>query len=130
MQDLPQVRVLDSGPACPTLPMIDGAGSARAVVWPGVGAEARSMIRISLAPGARTIELRHPMEAVYYVLSGTGQAVDPATGAAQALVEGSMVHVEPDTAYRIVGGAQGMEVVGGPCPADPALFKSIATRHN
>jgi quercetin dioxygenase-like cupin family protein len=130
MPSRPQVRVLDSGPACPMLPMIDGQGSARAVVWPGVGAEARSMIRISLAPGARTVELRHPMEAVYYVLSGAGQALDPASGEVQALVEGSMVHVEPGTAYRIVGGAGGMELVGGPCPADPALFKPLASKGN
>ena len=127
MDDRRQVRVLDSGSSCPTLPMVDGVGTARAVVWPGVGAELRSMIRISLDPSARTVELRHPVEAVYYVMAGTGSAVDPGTSARQPLLEGSMVHIEPGTPYRFAAGPQGLEILGGPCPADREIFERIGT---
>lgn len=125
MEDRRQVRVLDSGDTCPAVPMVDGDGTARAVVWPGVGAEARSMVRLQLRAGAQTVELRHPMEAVYYVIGGSGRTIDTAAKSEQALVEGSMVHIDPGTAYRIAAGPDGIELVGGPCPADPALFKDV-----
>jgi quercetin dioxygenase-like cupin family protein len=127
MEDRRQVRVLDSGPSCPSVPMIDGAGTARAVVWPGVGAEARSMVRLQLQAGARTSELRHPMEAVYYVVAGSGRTIDAGSKAEAALIEGSMIHIEPGTPYRIAAGPEGIELVGGPCPADPALFADLAS---
>jgi quercetin dioxygenase-like cupin family protein len=109
------------------LPLVDGGGSAHAVVWPGVGAEMRSMVRVRLEAGARTVALQHPMEAVYYVIAGSGAAVEPGNTAPQPLVEGSMAHIEPGTTYRFEAGPDGIEIIGGPCPADPALFKRIAT---
>jgi quercetin dioxygenase-like cupin family protein len=122
-----EVRVLDAGEACPALPLVDGEGVARAVIWPGVGAELRSMHRIRLAPGARTIQLRHPMEAVYYVMSGAGAVRDPDDPNPRPLVEGAMVHVEPGTAYVFEAGTPGVELLGGPCPADPALYAGLPT---
>ncbi len=121
-----EVRVLDAGEACPALPLVDGEGVARAVIWPGVGATLRSMHRIRLAPGARTLPQRHPMEAVYYVLSGDGTVRDPEHPPARPLVEGSMVHVEPGTAYVLEAGSGGIEILGGPCPADPALYAGLS----
>jgi quercetin dioxygenase-like cupin family protein len=121
-----EVRVLDGGESCPTLPLVDGEGVARAVVWPGIGAQLRSMQRIRLAPGARTIPLRHAMEAVYYIMSGAGTVLDPERPPARPLVEGAMVHVEPGTAYLLEGGPDGIEILGGPCPADPALYAGLA----
>jgi quercetin dioxygenase-like cupin family protein len=121
-----EVRVLDAGEQCPALPLVDGDGVARAVIWPGVGAELRSMHRISLAPGARTIPQRHPMEAVYYVMSGAGAVSDPNDPQRRPLVEGAMVHVEPGTAYVLEAGSDGIEILGGPCPADPALYADLS----
>lgn len=121
-----EVRILDSGTTCPLLPIVEGGGEARAVVWPGVGAEYRSMHRISLPPGGRTIEFNHPMEAVSYVISGEGAANDAATLAEHLLVEGAMIHVEPGTAYRFRAGSAGIELLGGPCPYDPALYATLA----
>ena len=103
-----------------------GKGEAYAVVWPGVGAQMRSMHRISLGAGSATVPQRHPMEAVYSVIAGGGTVRDPDTGTAEALVDGSMFHVEPGTAYVVEAGAGGIELVGGPCPADPALYRSLA----
>ena len=122
----PRVAVFDADERCPRLPLVAGAGEAYAVVWPGVGAEMRSMHRISLGPGSATVPQRHPMEAVYAVIGGGGAVRDPDTGGVEALVDGAIFHVEPGTAYVVEAGAGGMELVGGPCPADPALYRSLA----
>ena len=124
---LDRVCVFGLGPDSPELPIVEGGGSARAIVWPGVGAEIRSMHRISLDAGARTAELHHPMEAVYYVIAGGGSVGDRRAGAATALVEGSMIFVEPDTPYVVEAGADGLEVLGGPCPPDPRLYANLGT---
>jgi len=126
MSNSREVRVLDAGDACPALPLVDGDGVARAVVWPGVGAQLRSMHRIRLAPGARTVPLRHPTEAVYYVISGAGMVQDPEDPTSRPLAEGAMVHVEPGTAYVLAAGREGIEILGGPCPADPALYAGLS----
>lgn len=109
----------------PELPIVAGHGAAHAVIWPGMGAELRSMHRISLAGEARTIEMAHPSDAVYYVISGAGEAVDRETGARGALIEGSMVHVDAGTPYELVARAEGMELIGGPCPADASLYEGV-----
>jgi quercetin dioxygenase-like cupin family protein len=125
MSEVKAVRILDAGASCPELPMVEGGGVARAVVWPGIGAELRSMHRIQLASGARTVPLRHPMEAVYYVMNGSGTALDPDAGNEQPLIEGSMVHIEPETAYLFRAGPEGLEILGGPCPADASMYARI-----
>ncbi len=125
MKPSDKVQVLDSDETCPELPIVEGKGICRAVVWPGTGAERRSMHRISLAPGARTVVLRHSMEAVYYVMVGAGAVVDPRSESEQVLVEGSMVHVEPETAYRFEAATDGIELLGGPCPADLDLYRHL-----
>jgi quercetin dioxygenase-like cupin family protein len=118
-----EVQVLRGAEPGPSLPLVENGGSASAIVWPGTGATLRSMHRIELSGGGRTVTLRHPMEAVYYVVSGQGTVQDPAEGSDdQPLVEGSMVHIEPGTAYRFRAGDNGMLLIGGPCPADPALY--------
>jgi hypothetical protein len=40
-------------------------------------------------------------------------------------VTGSMVYVERGTAYRFSAGAEGLELVGGPAPADHALYREL-----
>jgi quercetin dioxygenase-like cupin family protein len=128
MSSPPRVAVLDADESCPRLPLVAGAGEAYAVVWPGVGATLRSMHRISLKPGSATIRMRHPMEAVYYVMSGGGTMRDPDTGTAEPVREGSMIHVEPGTAYIAEADAAGLELIGGPCPADPAFYRGLAAK--
>ena len=107
----------------PRLPIVAGDGAAHAVIWPGMGAQLRSMHRISLSGGARTIEMTHPSDAVYYVIAGGGEAIDGETDERGALVVGSMVHVDAGTPYELVAGGEGMELIGGPCPADASLYE-------
>ncbi len=121
-----QIQVLGSGDDCPELPITERGGEARAVIWPGMGAKMRSMHRVRLPAGVKTVEFSHPMEAVYYVIGGTGRVLDLATRSDHDLVEGSMVHVEPETRYQFEAGDDGVEFLGGPCPADPALYENMA----
>ncbi len=117
----PRVAVQHADDARAPVRMIAGEGRAWAVIWPGMGAKCRSLHRISLACGGTSVPLRHPGEAVYYVLGGRGR-VEDAAGTAHPLIEGSMVHVAPRAGYHFQAGDAGLELIGGPCPADPALY--------
>jgi quercetin dioxygenase-like cupin family protein len=123
-RDVPQVRVLDGGSGA-ELPIVASGGTARAIVWPGTGAELRSLHWIELEPGGETVEMTHATDAVYYVVAGGGEAEDAADGTMEGLVEGSMVHVDAGTAYLLRAAEAGMEMVGGPAPADRALYESV-----
>jgi hypothetical protein len=115
------VQVIPLRGTGPSLPIVKGAGSARAVIWPGTGATMRSIHLIQLAPSSGTVPLAHPTESVYYVLAGTGTVAGDGPSPATPLAAGSMVHVGPGTGYRFAAGTGGLEnvvSVGGPCPAD------------
>ena len=117
-----QVVALTDGPA---LDIVQGEGRAHAVIWPGMGARLRSIHMIELGPGAATIALRHPSEAVYYVIDGTGEVIDMGDGETQPLRPGSMAHIEVETTYRFGAGQAGLSLVGGPSPPDPALYEEV-----
>ncbi len=116
------IRILTTGDDCPLLPIVERAGSAKAVVWPAVGALNRTMHLIELQDNGRTRITAHPGEAVYYVKSGTGNVDDGRQSKKPALVEGAMVHIGPNSGYRFEADAVGMTLIGGPCPPDPALY--------
>lgn len=119
------IQILD-GSEGPELPIVEGEGRAHAIVWPGVGAELRSLHRILLGGGSATVTLSHPSDAVYYVIEGSGTARDDASGESHEVRVGSMFHVDAGTSYAIVAGSGGMELVGGPAPADPAMYEHLA----
>ncbi|MEA2321860.1 MAG: hypothetical protein QOD81_1710 [Solirubrobacteraceae bacterium] len=118
------IAVLDAT-AGPALRIVEGEGSAHAVVWPGTGAQLRSLARIRLGAGARTVALRHPDEAVYYVIEGYGSVAEGHAAEPNALVPGAMVHIDPGTLYVITADERGLDLVGGPSPADPALYALV-----
>jgi hypothetical protein len=120
-----RVRILKDDDSCPELPIVDEGGTAWAVVWPGVGARLRSMHHIALNPYGRTVELSHPMEAVYYVMGGQGNAIDVSDGSRHELVLGSMAHIDPETRYVFEAGPQGAQIIGGPCPADVRMYAHL-----
>lgn len=120
-----RIQILRDDENCPGLPIVERGGSARAVVWPGVGAVLRSMHRISLGPHGRTVRLEHPMEAVYYVMSGSAAALDASDMSRRGLSTGSMAHIDPGTPYVLEAGGGGAEIVGGPCPADMRLYSHL-----
>jgi quercetin dioxygenase-like cupin family protein len=117
--DSDKVQVL--GPDGPEVALVESGGSARALVWPGVGARLRSMHLISLEPAGRTRPQRHHAEAVYYVIEGGGSV-----GADESLEEGSMIHIAPGAEYVLEAGSDGMQFVGGPSPPDASLYGSAA----
>ncbi|MDR7417304.1 MAG: cupin domain-containing protein [Armatimonadota bacterium] len=112
------------------LPLVEGRGEVRAIIWPGMAARHRSLHYLSLAAGARTVPHRHPnSEAVYYVISGTGAVHDLDAEAAYAVRAGSVVLMTAGTRYRIAAAPDAALVcIGGPCPPDPALYASAGDR--
>ncbi|HEY6278190.1 MAG TPA: cupin domain-containing protein [Streptosporangiaceae bacterium] len=119
------VRVLPLRGTGPRLPVVEGGGFAQAVIWPGMGAAMRSVHLIQLAPSSGTVRQEHPAESVYYVREGSGTVAGdgpPADGV--PLAQGSMVHVAPGTGYRFAAGPGGLEIFGGPCPCDPAVYRT------
>ncbi len=120
-----EVRVLDSGEACPELPIVEDGGRALAVVWPGVGALHRSMHLVRLDGDGRTKPLSHPSDAVYHLCEGSATAVDPVSGESFEIGVGAMLHIDAGTTYRIEAGGAGAMLIGGPCPPDPALYEHL-----
>jgi quercetin dioxygenase-like cupin family protein len=120
------VQVIDTALHRKSLPLIEGSGEASVVLWPGNGAQYRTMQILDLAPGDRTIDLSHVQDCVYYVRAGEGAVRNLASGEAQPLRQGSVVHIDGGDRYRIEAGGAGLGLVGGPVPADPALYESLA----
>lgn len=116
------VRVIDTAREGIPLPIVEGQGWARAVLWPGNGALFRSLHLITIGAGSATLALSHANDCVYYVMAGAGMIVDLSSGAAQPLIEGAMVHIDAGDAYRLQAAADGMRLVGGPCPPDEAFY--------
>lgn len=126
-ESLQTVRVVDSAVDCPSLPIIQGKGNAKVVIWPGNGARYRTFQVLDLEDGDRTADLSHPTDSVYYVAEGAGVVANPASGERWPLAEGAMVHIDRGDAYRFEAeGPAGMTLLGGPCPADEALYALIA----
>ena len=118
--------MIDSALPCPHLQIVEGSGIARAVLWPGNGALYRTFQVIDLEAGDKTVALKHPSDAVYYVAEGTASVVDAVTGQAQPLIEGAMVHIDAGDGYRLVNAGAGVcRIIGGPCPPDPALYAHL-----
>jgi mannose-6-phosphate isomerase-like protein (cupin superfamily) len=110
------------------IPIVDGVGNAKVVIWPGMGARHRTFQVINLGENSKTIQLSHPQsDAAYYVVKGQGRVLDLGTGVSQALGEGGMVHIDANDRYQFVAGVSGMELLGGPCPADASLYASLKT---
>jgi mannose-6-phosphate isomerase-like protein (cupin superfamily) len=125
--ELDKIQVVEDDARCPLLRIVEGDGVARAVIWPGMGASARSMHRITLGPGACTKSVNHSMEAVYYVISGNVLIKDETDGASVRLRPGSMAFVEPNTPYVLAAIDDRVEIVGGPCPPDHSLYEHLTT---
>ena len=119
-----EIQIVD-GNEGPRLPIVDGDGIAYAVIWPGMGARTRSLHRICLGRGACTTALRHRSDAVYYVIDGSGSVNEPGSAETQGLRAGSMFHVDGDTTYVVTAGQDGIEIIGGPAPADEAMYAHL-----
>ncbi len=119
------VRVIDSAIGCPDLPIVVGEGYAKAVIWPGGGAQHRSMHLIKMESGSSTIALFHSSDCVYYVLAGSGSIEDIISGEAKSLAEGAMVHIDAGDTYKLHSDSGEFSVVGGPCPADPKFYAHL-----
>jgi hypothetical protein len=125
MNDTPMVRIIRSDSDRPALRLIEGVGEARAIIWPGMGASLRSVHQIVLGGGSATVEQSHPGEAVYFLKAGSAHVDDLDTSSSYTLTVGSMIHIDGGTRYRFVAESGGAELIGGPCPPDPALYEHL-----
>jgi hypothetical protein len=117
-----RIQVISSHTA-PVIPALTEDGcSARAMVWPGMGAGSRSMHLIRLSAGRRTRAMRHDSEAVYYVIRGSITARDHDLSERHDASEGGFIFVEPETEYILASDREPAVIVGGPCPPDPSLY--------
>ena len=121
------IQVIDSVHS-QEIPIVDGIGNAKVVVWPGTGARHRTFQVINLGENSKTVQLCHPeSDAAYYVLKGQGSVFDIGTGEAQELGEGGMVHIDAKDRYQFVASSSGRDLLGGPCPADISLYAGLKT---
>lgn len=123
-EPLDRVRVIDSQGALPEVDIVDGAGWAKAVIWPGNGALYRTFQIINLGAGSSTRSLDHKTDSVYYVMRGDGIVEDIKTKTDMPIVEGAMIHIDAGDQYRIKANAMGLELLGGPCPADERWYSA------
>jgi len=123
VEAIPAVRVVERGAGF-ALPLVAGGGSAVAIVWPGMGAQHRTIHRFNLGPWASTVPQQHAGEAVYAVLEGDTTIIDLADGESECLTVGAMIHLDPGTRYSFRAGESGAVILGGPCPPDPGLYQS------
>src|ERR1700722_12185184 len=124
--DSPTVRVIDSAAGCPDIPLVEGGGNAKAVLWPGNGGTYRTLHLLNLESGARTVALKHAGDSVYYVIRGSGTVADLASGEQNPLEEGSMIHIDAGDTYQFVAASDdGLRLLGGPCPADFSLYPNL-----
>jgi quercetin dioxygenase-like cupin family protein len=112
VDSLPPIAILRGGEP---LDIVAHGGSAVAIAWPGTGSQFRAMHRIELEPGGRTLDLRHDVEAVYFVARGVGSVGE------LGLRERTMVYVPRRTAYAF-SADEAMTIYGGPCPPDRSLY--------
>ena len=120
------VRICGRTDERPALPLVVGAGRAEAIIWPGMGASHRSLHRFELVAGDATVPQQHPGEAAYHVNRGEVEVEDLDAAVSSPLREGSMIHIDPRTTYRLVARTDA-EVIGGPCPPDPALYEHLGS---
>jgi mannose-6-phosphate isomerase-like protein (cupin superfamily) len=122
-----KVRVIDSRGSCPDVRIVEGEGWAKAVIWPGNGALYRTFQIINLGAGSSTRSLDHETDSVYYVMRGAGVVEDVRGKTDESIVEGSMIHIDAGDTYRIRAGDAGLELLGGPCPADERWYSDATT---
>jgi quercetin dioxygenase-like cupin family protein len=123
-----QLRVIRPTDWEEELPLIRGQGVYNVIVGPSAGASERSMNLIQLEASAQTVPLRHPGEAVYYVIKGSVEAHDHEAQVRHALTEGSMIHIDAGTQYSLHARGSAT-ILGGPAPLDPALYARTAVEH-
>ena len=111
-----QVRIIGPESWGPGIDVIQGEGSWREIIGPRIGAKLRSMYAVTLSKGAATIFLKHPHEAVYYVIDGEVR-IESSTNASETIPEGGMIHIRAYTDYRLFAEADA-NIIGGPAPVD------------
>jgi quercetin dioxygenase-like cupin family protein len=119
------VRVFHRDDPDQRMPMI--ASDARLIVWPGVGAMRANMNYVRMQAGEENVRHVHRVsEDTIFVLEGRGTIADFTNDRELEFEAGQVVHVAPGVEHQ-VRADRGAEIVsvGGPCPADLELLRTI-----
>jgi quercetin dioxygenase-like cupin family protein len=119
------VRVFHRDHPDQRMPMI--ASDARLIVWPGVGAMQANMNYVRMQAGEENVRHVHrDSEDTIFVLEGRGTIADFSNDRELEFEAGQVVHVAPGVEHQ-VRADRGAEIVsvGGPCPADLELLRTI-----
>lgn len=119
------VQVIDSSVSHEELPLINGAGKARVVLWPAAGARYRTMHILDLLADDRTVDFRHAADCVWYAPRGAGNIRNLDDQSVLPLTEGAMLHIDAGDSYRFEALEDGMTAIGGPVPADQVLYETL-----
>ena len=120
------VRVISPSQWGPPMDIVYGGATCRAIVWPGNGGNERSLHYFAMPQGSSTVELVHGSEAVYYVAEGSVLVSDLTDEDSRVVGVGGMFHIQIGTHYLFAAEQEHTVVLGGPCPADIALYESLS----
>jgi quercetin dioxygenase-like cupin family protein len=120
-----EARIISEQLWGPPLDLVEGSGTCREVIGVGSGNSFRSLYRFELPVGSATTRLKHPVEAVYYVVSGSVEVSSSTAEGNRALSMGGMLHVRPFGDYAMQAQEDAV-VIGGPCPVDPDFGRPAA----
>jgi mannose-6-phosphate isomerase-like protein (cupin superfamily) len=126
MSNQDAVRVISPSQWGPPMDIVRGGATCRAIVWPGNGGYERSLHYFAMPQGSSTVELVHRSEAVYYVAEGSVLVSDLTDAKSREVGVGGMFHIEIGTQYLFVAEQENTVVLGGPCPADIALYEALS----
>ena len=100
---------------------------ARFIQWPGTGAWTANMNYVRLEPGeANKPHVHVESEDTIFILEGAGSIQDYTNDLKLPFKAGCVVHVPKGVKHAVMAD-KGVEIVsvGGPCPADLPLLKSL-----
>jgi len=120
------IKILKADKDFVEIPLVKG-GTAKAIIWPGMGAKHGSMHYIVMKPGEENIMHKHKeSEDMFYIVQGSGVVVDGDTEEEHPFEKGDFVFVEPNTKHAVKSlGPEDYISVGGPSPADIEVYRKL-----
>jgi|AntRauTorcE11898_2_1112593.scaffolds.fasta_scaffold21724_2 quercetin dioxygenase-like cupin family protein len=102
-------------------------GTAKAIIWPGMGAKYGVMNYFVMKPGGENVPHKHDdSEDMFYIAQGQGVVADLDNNIEHPIEAGCFVYVEPGTMHAAKSyGPDDYISIGGPTPPDPEMFKEL-----
>jgi len=126
LETMDEVRVLICNDDCPKLPIVEGDGSAQAMVSTGVSAGIANMNYIRMEPGeANQPHTDSSFEDTVFISEGKGSAQNFDHDRRQSFEAGQVIHVPLDLKHTVFADRVCVVSVGEPCSADCAMLQAV-----